>query len=119
VLNMTDILVISSRWESVPKILLEAMWCRKAIVAARVGDIEEILDPTCGMFVRSDAPEDIAEAVIRLGQDATLRDQLGAAAHEKIERMGLTLERSITRYDRIYRHLAQHDDRRGSAGPPV
>lgn len=106
VLNATDVLVIPSRWESVPKILLEAMWRRKAVVATRVGDIEEILDSSCGVLVPPDSPGEIADALIELGRNAALREQLATAAHGKIERMGLTLARSVERYDQIYRSLA-------------
>ncbi len=37
VLAALDVLVIPSRWESVPKILLEAMWLERAVVAAARG----------------------------------------------------------------------------------
>jgi len=111
VLNAIDILVIPSRWESVPKILLEGMWLRKAVVATRVGDIEEILDASCGALVAADSVQDIAHALIQLGKDGERRQRLGEAAHERIERMGLTLDRSIRQYDRLYHELARGQER--------
>ena len=106
ILNATDILVIPSRWESVPKVLLEAMWLRRAIVAARVGDIAEVLDPACGELVAPDAPRDLGEAVGRLARDAALRQRLGKEAHRRLVERGLTLGASVARYDRLYQALA-------------
>jgi glycosyltransferase involved in cell wall biosynthesis len=105
VLNAIDVLVIPSRWESVPKILIEAMWCGKAVVATRVGDMAEILEASCGILIPADSPEEMAAALIRLGRDGGLRRRLGEAAHDRIERMGLTLDQTVRRYDNIYQKL--------------
>lgn len=101
-----DILVIPSRWESVPKILLEGMWLKRPIVATRVGDIAEILDETCGVLIPPDDPRALADAVSRLASDANLRRRLGEAAHERILERGLTLDTSIQRYEELYLRLA-------------
>jgi len=102
VLAALDILVIPSRWESVPKILLEAMWLEKAVVATRVGDIEEILDDTCGALIEPDEPQQLAQAVCALLQDDERRGQLARNAHERIAERGLTLDDSIRRYEELY-----------------
>jgi glycosyltransferase involved in cell wall biosynthesis len=104
-LHAVDIVVIPSLWESVPKILLEAMWCARAVVATRVGDIGEILDADCGILVRPGSPEEIAQALIRLARNPELRHALGSAAHRRVEAMGLTLEKSVCRYDETYHAL--------------
>ena len=100
-----DVLVIPSRWESVPKILVEAMWLERAIVATRVGDIGEILDETCGMLVPADDPGALADAVSQAVLDAGLRERLGAAAHRRIVERGLTLDASIRRYEALYMEM--------------
>ena len=97
-----DVLVISSRWESVPKILLEGMWLRRAVVATAVGDIEEILDDSCGVLVPADNPTALAAAVARVAADADLRERLGNAAHERIVARGLTLDASVRQYEKLY-----------------
>jgi glycosyltransferase involved in cell wall biosynthesis len=105
VLAALDILVIPSRWESVPKVLLEAMWLARPVVAARVGDIPEVLDEKCGSLVPANSPRALADAVARLAGDEDLRAQLGRAAHERIRARGLTLEDSLRAYERLYAEL--------------
>jgi glycosyltransferase involved in cell wall biosynthesis len=105
VLAALDILVIPSRWESVPKILLEAMWLERPVVAARVGDIPEILDETCGALTPPNAPGALADAVARWAGDEDLRSRIGRAAHERICRLRLTLDDSVRAYERLYEEL--------------
>ena len=106
VLNALDVLVIPSRWESVPKILLEAMWLKKPIVATRVGDIEEILDATCGLLVPPDNSSALANGIARACTDAERRERLGAAAHRRIVERGLTLDASVRKYEKLYEGMA-------------
>jgi glycosyltransferase involved in cell wall biosynthesis len=100
-----DILVIPSRWESVPKILLEAMWLARAVVAARVGDIPEILDETCGSLVPPNDPGALADAVGRFAGDEDFRLRIGRAAHERIRALGLTLDDSVRAYEKSYEEI--------------
>ena len=101
-LNAADLLVIPSRWESVPKILLEAMWMRLPVVATRVGDIEEILTDDAGRLVPPDNPPALAAAISELARDARLRERLGEAGREIIEDRGLTLDQSVKLYETEY-----------------
>jgi len=102
ILDALDVFVIPSRWESVPKVLLEAMWMRRPIVATRVGDVPEILDESCGVLVEPDRPAALAEAVAGLLADPARAAALGRAAHRRIIERGLTLENSIRRYEELY-----------------
>ena len=100
-----DILVIPSRWESVPKILLEAMWLSRAVVAARVGDIPEILDERCGALVPPNDPGALADAVGRFAGDEDFRLRIGRAAHGRIRALGLTLDDSVRAYEKLYEEI--------------
>lgn len=100
-----DVLVIPSRWESVPKILMEGMWLRRPVIAAEVGDIPEILDPTCGLLTKPNDPDALARAMAALIADASLRARLGLAAHDRIESRGLTLSDSVSKYADLYESL--------------
>jgi len=105
ILNALDVLVIPSRWESVPKILLEGMWLARPVIAARVGDIPEILDDGCGVLVRPGDATALAEAITRLACDGALRARLGAAARQRIISRRLTLEDSIRAYEALYEEM--------------
>ena len=101
-LNAADMLVIPSRWESVPKILLEAMWTKRPVVATRVGDIEEILTDEAGRLVPPNDPPALAEAISELARDPDLRARLGAAGRSLIEARGFTLDQSVKLYEAEY-----------------
>jgi glycosyltransferase involved in cell wall biosynthesis len=81
------------------------MWLVRPVVAARVGDIPEILDDTCGALPPPDSPDALAEAVARLAGDAELRSRIGRAAHERIRALGLTLDHSVRAYEKLYEEL--------------
>ena len=100
-----DILVIPSRWESVPKVLMEGMWLHRPVIAAEVGDIPEVLDATCGLLTKPGDPDALARAMASLIADAPLRVRLAAAAHHRIESRRLTLTDSIARYADLYESL--------------
>jgi len=106
VIQCLDVVVIPSQWESVPKTLVESMWLGRAVVATRVGDIEEVLDDTCGVLVPPNDPGALAEAVASLMIDGSRRERLGLAAHERIVERGLTLDHSLQQVERLYSELA-------------
>jgi len=104
-LEAADVLVIPSRWESVPKILLEAMWMKRPVIATRVGDVEEVFDERAGRLVPSDDPKRLAKAIVELVRDAHLRSRLGEAGRAMILEKRLTLDDSIRRVRREYETL--------------
>jgi len=107
VLNALDVLVIPSRWESVPKVLLEGMWMERPIVATRVGDIPEVFDETCGVLVERDDPGALAQAVSGLLADPARACRLGCAARRRIIERRLTLDDTIRRYEDLYTSWAR------------
>ncbi len=94
VLAALDLLVIPSlRFESVPKILVEAMAAGRPIVASRVGDIPELIeDGRTGRLVSPGDPSALAHAILECLADRATAAALGVAARETIAVKGLTLE---------------------------
>ena len=79
VLADADIVVVPSRVEGIPLVVLEAMASGKPVVASRVGAIHEVLDDTHGFLVergRGEA-ERFAACLHALMSDADLRERLG------------------------------------------
>jgi glycosyltransferase involved in cell wall biosynthesis len=71
--------------EGVPKTLLEAAASRRAIVASNVPGCRQVLSHGINsLIVPPKAPSELAAAIIRLLDDADLRDSLGAAAREMV-----------------------------------
>lgn len=107
ILCALDILVIPSLWESVPKILLEAMWTQRAVVATTVGDIREILDEGCGVLIPPADATTLAAAVARLALSPATARALAARARQKLQERGLTLNQSIRHYEELYSRLGR------------
>ncbi len=81
-----DIVVIPSRFEGFPNVALEAMALGKPIVASncRSGPSELTCKGTFGLLVPPENSKRLADAVLRLCADATLRETLGIAGREHV-----------------------------------
>jgi glycosyltransferase involved in cell wall biosynthesis len=76
----TDILVVSPRTllECMGQSMKEAMCCGRAVVGARIGGVPEAIeDGYNGLLFEPDDPVDLARALIRLCEDAPLRNEMG------------------------------------------
>jgi glycosyltransferase involved in cell wall biosynthesis len=75
--------VISSKMESSPNSVLEAMSAGLPVVGTRVGGIPEIVrDGQTGIIVAPRNPEQLAAAILELLRDRTLREEMGDRARE-------------------------------------
>lgn len=104
-LHAADLFVMSSTTEGLPIALLEAMAARLPVLATRVGGIPEVLgSPPAGVLVAPSDPEELAEALGRLGgADAALRSRLGEKARQRAQDFSLT--RCSARYQELYQHM--------------
>jgi glycosyltransferase involved in cell wall biosynthesis len=98
-----DIGVLSSLAEGFSNSLLEYMASGLAAIATEVGGNREALEGA-GMLVPPDDPEALAEAILEL-RSPTVRQQMGAAARERVERFSLA--RAEKRMKDIYAELLQ------------
>lgn len=86
-LAAADVLVLPSRDETMPIVLLEAMSLGKPIICTRVGGIEEsIRDGENGLLVPREDARALGAAITRMCDDRELRTRLGRAARETYER---------------------------------
>ena len=81
-----DVVVQKSLAEGFGLTVAEAMWKRRAVVASRIGGIQDqIVDGISGMLLAE--PRDLSEfgsAVVTLLDDPGLARRMGAAAHERV-----------------------------------
>jgi glycosyltransferase involved in cell wall biosynthesis len=87
VLDQLDVLVLPSWIEGLPIVVLEAMAHAKPVIATPVGGIAELVaDGETGLLVPPREPGQLAEAIRSLAADPALRDRLGRAGRERVER---------------------------------
>lgn len=78
-----SIVVVPSRWENFPYVVLEAMAAARPIVASRAGGIPEIVhDGETGLLVDPEDTQGWAEALIALLSDSEKARQMGRRARE-------------------------------------
>lgn len=96
-----DLVVCSSRAESLSNALLEATASRKPIISTRVGDHPEVLgDGVAGVLVTPNDVEGFARAMVQLGGDAPERTRLAIAAGDAARRHDF--ENTVMGYERLY-----------------
>jgi glycosyltransferase involved in cell wall biosynthesis len=110
-LGAADLFVMPSRWEGMPNALLEAMAAGLPVIATRAqGSTELVRDGETGKLIAIDQPDELADAMVSLGNDPALRRRYGRTGREFAHRE-FSLERMIGRYLALYDSLL-------SARPP-
>lgn len=101
-----DVLVLPSRSEGRPNVVLEAQASGVPVVATRVGGTPELVeDGQTGLLIEAENPSELASALGRLADDEGFRQELGSSARAHIERSGLTWERSASKVKAIYEEV--------------
>jgi len=78
--------VVPSHYEGLPTVLLEAMSCGLPVVATDIGGNNEVISSGLnGFLVPPKSPECMAKIILKLLDDAGLRERLGGAARRTIE----------------------------------
>jgi glycosyltransferase involved in cell wall biosynthesis len=102
-----DMVALASRADAFGLVLAEAGYCRRPVVATRVGGIPEVvLDGKTGLLVPPDDPAALAAAVSHLVDDAALRTTLGLAGRARAERV-FSAERMAAEFQSEYERLAR------------
>ena len=100
-----DVFALPSLEEASPLALLEAMSCARAVVAAAVGGVPEILDHgRCGLLVPAADPGALVAAVSRLFEEPALRRDLAAAARARVL-AAYGLQAMVRRHQELYLSL--------------
>jgi glycosyltransferase involved in cell wall biosynthesis len=109
-----DVHVISSlaRSEGTTTTAMEAQACGVPVVATRVAAVAEVVDDgVTGLLVPPEQPRALADAVLRVLGDETLRDRMGAAGREAaVERFDAEQAAAVyvQAYEAALAHLTTH-----------
>lgn len=91
--------------EGIPNSLIEAMAFGKPVVASAVDDIPELVEQDrTGYLFPSDSVDGLVDALKRLIDDHQLRQRMGDAGRQKIERE-FDLKKQAPKYANLYRVL--------------
>lgn len=102
-IEKSDIFCLSSDYEGMPMTLIEAMAGGMPIVSTNVGGIPDMLqNEYSALLTKTDAAE-IAQALIRLLSEESLRRTLGENAHKAAGRFSHT--RMANNYLKLYRRI--------------
>lgn len=101
-----DVFALSSRWEGLPYVILEAMAHSLPVASTWVDGIPEaVADGSTGLLVPPGDPSALGQALVRLVSDPAQRARLGAAGRARVER-DFSLGRMIDEVARLYRRQA-------------
>jgi len=107
-MNAADAYVMSSAWEGMPMVLLEAEACGLPVVATDVGgNSEVILNNKSGYIVPPGDSEALAAAMVKMmSLPEAERRAMGRAGRAHIE-ANYSLERVVDQWEALYRQLLQ------------
>ena len=118
-LDRCDCLVLPSRAEGLPLVLLEAGARQRAVVATAVGAIPEVIDdPRLGLVVPPDDPERLAAAMTTVLTDPVARQAMGRALRARIGEQYSLAHQSRMLAD-IYGQLIQRKAAAPAGGPAL
>ncbi len=101
-MERAQVIVVPSRYDGLPFLVLEAMAMGKPVVGTRVDGVKDaIADGETGFLVELDDVKSMAERIILLLKDPELRSRLGNAGWKRVERE-FNIEKNIRRIENIY-----------------
>jgi glycosyltransferase involved in cell wall biosynthesis len=78
------LLLLASRSEGTPRVVLEALCRGRAVVGARAGGIPDVVwHDESGLLVDPDRPDEIADALVRVLSDRALAERLGGGGRAR------------------------------------
>lgn len=105
ILAAAEMLVLPSRWEGMPNVVLEAMAAGKPVVARRVEGVEELLGELGRDQVVETGPKElVADRIIHLAQNPQLAADLGRLNQVRA-RQFFSIEAMVEKYERLYASL--------------
>jgi glycosyltransferase involved in cell wall biosynthesis len=101
-LSLMDVLVLPSKWEGCPNVILEAMAAKVPVVATDVGGVSEVLlDGVTGLLVPLDNPQILAQKIISILTDPDKAAQFGREGRKRVGEH-FSIEMMISKTEEIY-----------------
>jgi glycosyltransferase involved in cell wall biosynthesis/peptidoglycan/xylan/chitin deacetylase (PgdA/CDA1 family) len=102
ILKSFDIFALSSLWEGLPIVILEAMAAEKPVVATAVDGVAEVVEHgKTGLLVEPEKPDLLAKSVIELIRNPNRAKGMGKRGRERLERY-FSINRVINTVEQTY-----------------
>jgi len=99
-----DVFALPSPWQPFGMVFVEAMATGKPVIGSAVGGIPEIITPDAGFTVPPRDSKTLANRILRLLEDDSLRRRMGRAARKRVEKM-FTWNHTARGYDELYKRI--------------
>jgi glycosyltransferase involved in cell wall biosynthesis len=112
-LNVADIVILSTNWEGLPLVPLEAAACKKPVIASDVIGVQEtVVNGETGYLFKKGDAHDLAEKIKNLLENPELRRKMGENGYRFVIQ-NFSLENMVLRYDALYEKImSRHEDTR-------
>lgn len=108
-IQVFDVFALTSRFEGMPMVLLEAMALSKPIVGTAVGGVPEVvLNNQSGIVIDRREPELLADALSELVGDQALARRMGSYGRARYEKQ-FTAEAMAAAYEERYRKYLERE----------
>ncbi len=103
-----DILVLPSRVDPFPLVMLEAGLLKKPFIGSNVDGIAEfITNEETGLLINPENPEELEAGIIRILSDTQLKNNLAINLNKKVL-AGFTVEHLIVEYHKLYSEVLKN-----------
>ncbi len=110
-----DLVVVPSRFDAMPLVVLEAMRAGVPVVAARVGGMPElVVDGVTGLLAQPESPVSLAGAIESLLSDPPRREEMARAAKVRLARR-FSDSTMVTSYESLYDAVSGQPTRQSEA----
>ena len=111
ILSSLDVFVLTSRWEGLPVVVLEAMAAGLPVVATNTGGVSEIIsEGRTGYLVDPDDVKSMSKRVVELLENVQLRNEIAKLSVSVFEREDFSLNGMVRDTVGVYSSLLQEQN---------
>jgi len=102
IIKISDIVVLTSKWEGMPNLILEGMTLKKAVISTDVGGSKEIIkDGINGFLLKYGDKNALVDKILYLYKNPGIREKMGEEGYEIVKKK-FNLFEKIKEYEKIY-----------------
>ncbi|MFH1878116.1 MAG: glycosyltransferase [Candidatus Omnitrophota bacterium] len=105
VLKSLDVFVLSSLNEGMGRVIIEAMFFKKPVIATCVGGVPSVMSGNVGILIKPGSAEAVFEAIDKLLDNRESAVRMGQAGYEKA-RKEYSSDLMVDRLDKLYRRFS-------------